>query len=750
MADPNVPDPSSVAQSAAYAEQLAAAMKTVETSVRALSEGFSRMSESQTVLTEAGQKMAANMQSIITSATDFSGIQTNISKVIEQVAVSVGGISKQYQELKLAGQEINLLAQIHAEREREISEIMKKQVENSQSYFTQAKQYMNDLVKQAEQTNPRTVAAARTADMAMGVSEGAKAGWESITSGIPFGGLLGLMFTGKAQETKFAAAGHEIAQEFLSMGGAADRTAGQFSNLAKSYANIFGRDMTKELGAAMQGLAAGGITAQEAIAGKNPILESMGLGKTSLADATMRADSLFGVAYGTISKLVGVIHGELGGATNQAYESMVKYGMAAREAGMNSAAFLSSVLQNTATLKTYHVAVDDVAEAQFKLARGMKDMPNSNPQYAAQIAATQMAGALQGIGGMGVGLSAVVGERVGQALAAEGRLKKGDEPKALDAWLAMQTGFRGQQKNMPLDEIVRQTAKIATDATSNRGEQVYMLTKQGFGTEGAIGILNIAKELKEKGPNAQLSDEQKELLRSANMTASQKTDEMMAILNGIKMAIADMGSALIRIIVNAIHGVIDAIMYLANVIPGAGGTASNRDFYAKSMGQDLKGIEGGFHDLGQALKAAGSRGKEFAGMFGGDRPWLAPGEKDREVSGSTVPSPTDAKTGMSGAATYSHAELQRQGEMSMLHNYLQYHKDIRQKMGGKNTDDAQQDTTAAAIANAVAKHPDLQSKLDQAMQNGGAGDIDAIVQIVVKSATSDGKGPGGKGAAGGR
>jgi hypothetical protein len=366
------------------------------------------------------------------------------------------------------------------------------------------------------------------------------------------GGLIGMFMYGKYQEAEFTAVGQRAGQMFDQLAGYTDKFAGHLGGVERALVRGVGPHMAGAVQAVSTSFAESGISAKEAATH----IEGYTKFNKDLVTATIAADSALELNHGTFARLAGTLSKDFNIAADTAFNRLWSLAAGAKEAGMNAAQFMNQVMETTSAVRMMNMNVEALGSTQLNYANNLVGR-GFRANYAQQYAAQGMANATQAMAGMQTGLSAVIGENLGYG-------------NGLDAWYKMQSGVAGGpggQKDML--NIMNEAADIMRNATSNRSEQVYGLTKMfGVDVAGAEAMLDVQEAMKS---GQEPTKEQMQILNGAFKSEAAKTNSIDRNIEIIKDVIARAAISLLELIVSGLKMIYNL---LGEVFIGGGSFSS--------------------------------------------------------------------------------------------------------------------------------------------------------------------------------
>ena len=329
-----------------------------------------------------------------------------------------------------------------------------------------------------------------------GLQSGISALKGSILSELPFGGLVGVMMYGAMRQAEVEAQGVSVMRMFQQSGQVAKGELGSISEEARKLGVDLGKGPTGMFGefqAAAAQFAQSGIDSSDVL--KEINLHGSETGE-SLLTTSIRLDSLFKTGAGTSARMMSQMIRDFNLEGTESAKVVAGIGLAARDSGTSVTAFMTSVMRSSAAMRTMRVDITEVAEAQLKFAEIAKTTLGGqvSDQFAAAYAERATQQVTSGLSGMGVGMSAVLAERISE----RGALGK-EEIGGLDAYYAFKEGFQGEGqqegKSGIFNEGIKELLTLAGETGGTESEQRYFLEKQGMGFEGSKVLMEIKGEM---------------------------------------------------------------------------------------------------------------------------------------------------------------------------------------------------------------------------------------------------------------
>jgi hypothetical protein len=443
-----------------------------------------------------------------------------------------------------------------------------------------------------------------TAGSALGIMPqnvmGAASGFMSgAMAGIPMGGLLGLMLYGKMKDTEWQAKAYTSARVFMQVGDIGEKTTGRILGLAKGLAKQWGLEpgaIASELGSAAQAFANFGVSGAEASE-----LSSIKIGKlkTSVLGVSFAMDTLTKVAPGTFGAAIAQGAESSGQSIQEVAEQVTGLGLSLRNTGANVGQFLGLLMQATSGLRLQRQTVGDLAEQYLTLhgAFTAGAMHGEKKQYIARSTMAGIQAVAGGVGQMSEGLSAVIGQRIGE--------RTGQKVSGVDALIAMRGGEGLNTGGKFMGEVVRELGTLAKQITrgGTRNEQIFSLMKVApqLGFEGARAVVTINEKLlkeTEKGVSMQdaIKKHEKELA-TAFQSREQEQSAYQTAMQKMQLALVRIGSGMLEVTISGFTNFIDMMKALPGAIWNDAEALSTMFRIAASQAGGLQEIAGGLQDI---------------------------------------------------------------------------------------------------------------------------------------------------------
>lgn len=455
-----------------------------------------------------------------------------------------------------------------------------------------------------------------------GVQDGLTKLKGSILSELPFGGLAGLMLLGGMRDEEVRAMGAQVSRTFQQAGEVGKEEMNQVGSTVRRLGVYLGKGPTGlggEIAASAAAFAQAGIDIETVLHEKfeRPIKHTNG----SILETSFGLDSLFKRAAGTSARQMADMMKDFNLGASQSASVVASIGLAARDSGTSVEAFSSSVMRSAQALRTQRVDIKEVADAQLRFQKIIKDQLMSQGvdkdaagAWAGQFASQATGQVTQGMSGMSVGLSAVLGER----MSARGVGGQGQKT-GLGAYYAMKEGFAGEgqtdEKSGVFTESVRELLSLAKENGRTVDEQRFFLEKMGFGFEGSKALMTIGEQAKGPGGlEAALADkENRKALAGSVANREKETSDFQQSLIRIQNGVAKIGSGLLGAVISGFQLTYYAIK---TVIAMMSGNDEEKEIAQKMLGIVSKDADRSIKNVVSGIKEA------FAGIKMGTTPLI--------------------------------------------------------------------------------------------------------------------------------
>jgi hypothetical protein len=453
----------------------------------------------------------------------------------------------------------------------------------------------------------------------------------SVLSELPAGGLIGLMLLGGAK-----------AEEMRAQTTEAMRMFSQAGHVASSEMKILGADavalglklgkgpggMMAEFGAMGSAFAAAGATIKEV--SQHSFMGPLTGINESIGKTTIRIDSLYKLAAGTTAREAGMIMKNFGMDADGATEFIAKLGAAAVNTSQNVMAFTQSVMASGAALRAQRINISEVAEAQLKMQAAIANTiaPGASgadrQRWAGGYAEQGMQQITQGIAGMSMGMSAVLGEMMKRDNQME---TKSSSP--LEIMYRFQEGMAkdkvsGKESTF-LSDAISQAVKLARQSAGpdEYAQRLFLEKTTGVGHAGSRGMLEIEKA-RESGSSSALDAAMKKNmgdLKSAFTDRAKETSDFQKALLEAQWGIAKIGMGLLGMVISGLASIVETIKwvyysYLNKDPHNAQASYMMMEQYSKSSTGAQKVIGEGWSHLMKAGELAGVTTMNMPGVGG--------------------------------------------------------------------------------------------------------------------------------------
>jgi len=479
------------------------------------------------------------------------------------------------------------------------------------------------------------------------------------------GGLFGLMLYGVMNQDRL----NREAGEILNIGSA---MAGNLTSAGSGWLSGFQEKAQKYYAinkSEVQGLLS---TFKEAGFSINDVLKkqsgSLGEVGSNIMTLTLGIDKHFELASGASARNVVSLVNDFGMKVKDAGDLYEKLAFAGSRSGIGVQNFVNYVQQGSMTLRQYGVSVENTAVVLTKLqdAYEAMGMPKALAGTQAGIALGQISG---GMANLNSGMQGYMAERMGMGQGIEARMHFREGMERLS---------KGGADNSFLSDFIRQARQMALESTGGDSAMArYFLEQQGFGFEGAKGIMTIGDKLDKGQTLDQLSLKEQQSLRDSFMTEGQKQGEIQKNMNKILAGMADIGQGLLKIVTNFVGW---GIVFFKTLMVRFTGTEEEKQKAQVELDKFSKGMREGASQIWGGKDSTGG----FKGLKSGFGGLLAPIAKpltdaiewDPHSANSPPPIPIDEHTTKKEAETKAAEAAYQKSMVGQIDKYSDeyYHK----------------------------------------------------------------------------
>lgn len=395
--------------------------------------------------------------------------------------------------------------------------------------------------------------AGRGRDGAGGMFEGLRTLNSTILSGLPFGGILGVMMFGRLQESEYAAKAQQAGQVMQNSGRVGRGVIRQLnSDLRTLEQSIPG--IGANFQAAGAALASMGFTATDA---GQAISQNLASAKDTVMNLTVAMDRFFEIGQGEAMKLSATIATNTNGSLKQSAELVRDIGLSVQNTGMSFSQMLGSVMQVTSALRLQTNELQeakDVAEVIRDAQAGFQ-VEGFSAQGAAQAAVAGLQGVAGALQGLDTGMKAYLGSQM-----------TGEGP-SLSTFRRFEEGFRGENRSFFKDSI---EALLTTSREMGGGDEdrQYLALRTAFNlsAEQAQTLMAIQQDAGEQKSISKAAEEHMDALNSAFKDEGLKQSTFKTLTNQLIQVVARVGSALLDVLVSGLEMLTASLTYLGSYL----------------------------------------------------------------------------------------------------------------------------------------------------------------------------------------
>jgi hypothetical protein len=461
-------------------------------------------------------------------------------------------------------------------------------------------QYREEAKKTFDDFDRRAL---RGADKAGGMFEGLRTLNATIFSGLPFGGILGVMLFGRLQEAEYFAKAQQAGQVMQNAGRVGRQVINQLNGdirtLEQSIPGITGN--FQAAGAALANMGFTGRDAGQAIS------QDLSMARDTVMNLTVAMDRFFELGQGEAMKLAATVASNTNSSLKQSAELVRDIGLSVQDTGLSFNQMLGSVMQVTSALRLQTNELKeakDVAEVIRDAQAGFQ-MEGFSAQGAAQAAAAGLQGVAGALQGLDTGMKAYLGSQM-----------TGEGP-SLSTFRRFEEGFRGENRSFFKDSI---EALLTTSREMGGGDEdrQYLALRTAFNlsAEQAQTLMAIQQDAGEQKSISQSAEQHMDALNKAFKDEALKQSTFKTLTNRLIQVVARVGSALIDVLVSGLEGLLATVTYLTQYLT-IGTTAREDDAYFRylmmSSRQAQQGMDNALQVMQEVPKLLGQGGQMILG-----------------------------------------------------------------------------------------------------------------------------------------
>lgn len=366
-------------------------------------------------------------------------------------------------------------------------------------------------------------------------------GMMGLAASLPIaGGLFGLLMYGITNRDRINAETGEIINIAVAASGKLSSSGSAFLGSFQQQAEHYFGINRQEVQSVLKVFVDAGMDINKVLSTQSGTL---GLVGHDIMTLTLGIDKHFEMASGTSAQAVVSLVQDFNVSLDNAGSMYTKLAFAGSRSGMGTQNFINTVMQGAGALKQYGVSVENVAGVLVKLQERYESM-GMPKQLAGQQASMSMSQITQGMGGMSSSMQAYFGERMGMGHGLEARMKFRDGMERIGG---------GNADNQFMGDFVGQAYKSSMEAAGGDKTQArYMLEQQGFGFEGAKGIMEIGDKLASGVKLNELSLKEQKNLRDAFKTEGQKQSEIEKNKHTLMQGLGEIGEGVLQVVTNLV------------------------------------------------------------------------------------------------------------------------------------------------------------------------------------------------------
>lgn len=361
--------------------------------------------------------------------------------------------------------------------------------------------------------------------------------------------------------------------------------------------------------------------------------ESGSIGNSILV-FSLGLDKMFSLSGGTSAQRMVSMMEDYGVSLDEAKDTTYDLMMAGRESGIGTMQFVKNVETAAGALKALGVHMGDVIELSKDLQKGFEAM-GVPKNFAGKNAALGLQSITQAMGSMSKDMTIVIAERMGYGSGISGRQAFLDNAARI-----MRDGDPGEVAKF-IDTVVTLAEDISGTEDEVQVRDVLERLSLGLTYEGARAayMIHHAKKTGDDKKAKALSSDSKKVFKGAFMTERKAQSAFERELTRVTTGMADVGSAMLGILVNILAVLMNIGEWVKAWISG-----KSTDEASARWDRSLAGVKRNLENLFTSTKQVGSGlaniGMDFLNPNGQNPLGAAFGDIGSAASAPTVPAQT--------------------------------------------------------------------------------------------------------------
>lgn len=399
-----------------------------------------------------------------------------------------------------------------------------------------------------------------------------------LTSGMPFGGLLGFMLWGGLKDEMFRASAARAVYHIRALGGEGQKQLGLVQTQMRAFYSEFGDEGMQMVDAAIKGFTEFGVTGAQQIQSAGVAVKGFG---SSIRDVSIALDALTESPWGTVSKLIGQTMESTGASIKEASDDVLEMTARIRSLHLSYGTYSAGLTQATSALRLHNQSLGDTTTLFERLYSKLRGR-GIGEQKAGQMALDRITAGAGAVSGLPEGLQALLA----QGFASRGQFGYGGMTDPFALLTRFRLGEEGPGTQGFMSATFADLKKRAYDMAGPEGDSetrrlraIGALSRVGNMSEQAAAAIvdssgDTSKILGLMKPAAEATRDLLADLNKAFGAYSDRQDGFEQFMRKMQTELAAIGSALLSVASGLFTQVTNFFrilpLMLKDIIPGAG------------------------------------------------------------------------------------------------------------------------------------------------------------------------------------
>lgn len=543
------------------------------------------------LLTQEIQRLQQTMERMTDDTRDgFRRAAQSAQRDIRDVASAVE------RETDAAGQQMHDLSRTWAEAFTGVFRTVF--AEGMDAAFSEAEERIGDMRRSYRALKQEFgTMAVRGQDSAGGFIEGLRSLNRTVFSGLPFGGVLGVMLFGEMRKEEAASTAQQVMQVLENAGGLSRaQIASVEDEIRRLQISIPGIEAAFR--AANASAAQLGFTASDLERDVGHAIDGV---QDNVRNLSIAMDRFFEVADGTSMQLGATIAINTNTPLREALELTRNIGLAAQDSGISFTVMSAAIAQATSSMR---LQTNELKEAQgiteaIRRAQGGFQGEGMQQQRAGALAASGIQGVAGALANLSVGLKAVMGQNM-----------TGGATRGLDAVYDFERGFRGARTGgasgegffvNTMTEMLQMSGRIAG---GDEAKQYHVLKELfGLNAEQAQTLMALQRNGQDQKSIADEANNHLDRLNKVFMSEGEKQSEFLRMQKELIDIVAVLGTNLLDAMLTGFESLTAAVTFMVGYLVSGTTTSEQAAYmqYQNLMAQRMDTIGSNVLDAGKRL-----------------------------------------------------------------------------------------------------------------------------------------------------